>query len=63
MRIARTNKDQVTIFDSANIALKGIIGVKAMAEIAHAVGEDLDATHYSVSHGESWVCVLSEVMD
>ena len=33
----------------ANIALKGIIGVKAMAEIAHALGEDSDATEYRVS--------------
>ena len=37
------------ISNSVNIALKGIIGVKAMAEIARAVGEDLDAAHYSVS--------------
>ncbi|KAM5540207.1 hypothetical protein V8D89_006026 [Ganoderma adspersum] len=29
-----------------NIALKGIIGVKAMAEIAHALGKDSDATQY-----------------
>ena len=33
-----------------NIALKGIIGVKAMAEIAHAVGEDADAKQYGVSN-------------
>ena len=32
-----------------NIALKGIIGVKAMAEIAHALGEDSDAAEYRVS--------------
>ena len=33
----------------ANTALKGIIGVKAMAEIAHALGEDSDAVSYGVS--------------
>ncbi|KAM5540214.1 hypothetical protein V8D89_006033 [Ganoderma adspersum] len=32
--------------DLANTALKGIIGVKAMAEIAHALGQDSDATQY-----------------
>ena len=32
-----------------NTALKGIIGVKAVAEIAHALGEDSDATKYGVS--------------
>lgn len=32
-----------------NTALKGIIGVKAMAEIAHALGEDSDAAEYAVS--------------
>ena len=32
-----------------NLAIKGIIGVKAMAEIARAVGETLDATQYDVS--------------
>ena len=33
----------------ANIALKGILGVKAMAEIAHALGKDSDAVSYGVS--------------
>ena len=33
----------------ANTALKGIIGVKAMAEIAHALGEDSDSEIYGVS--------------
>ena len=32
-----------------NTALKGIIGVKAMAEIAHVLDEDSDATEYAVS--------------
>ncbi|PIL35889.1 hypothetical protein GSI_01549 [Ganoderma sinense ZZ0214-1] len=42
----QTNLDGDTT-DLANTALKGIIGVKAMAEIAHALGEDSDATEYS----------------
>ena len=35
--------------DLANTALKGIIGVKAMAEIAHSLGKDSDAAEYEVS--------------
>ena len=31
-----------------NLAIKGIIGVKAMAEIARAVGQDFDASQYDV---------------
>lgn len=31
-----------------NLALKGIIGVKAMAEISRAVGKDSDAQEYDV---------------
>ncbi|PIL35870.1 hypothetical protein GSI_01530 [Ganoderma sinense ZZ0214-1] len=41
----QTNQDGDST-DLANIALKGIIGVKAMAEIAHALGEGADATKY-----------------
>ena len=48
MKAARTNSDG-SIAGSVNIALKGIIGMKAMAEIARTIGEDLDAAHYSVS--------------
>ena len=51
-KVARTNSDG-SIAGSVNIALKGIIAVKAMAEIARVVGEDLDAAHYSVSCGFS----------
>lgn len=32
-----------------NLAIKGIIGVKAMAEISRALGQDLDAQQYDVS--------------
>ncbi|KAM5540216.1 hypothetical protein V8D89_006035 [Ganoderma adspersum] len=41
----QTNQDGDTT-DLVNTALKGIIGVKAMAEIAHALGQDSDATKY-----------------
>ncbi|KAI1795669.1 hypothetical protein LXA43DRAFT_991614 [Ganoderma leucocontextum] len=41
----QTNQDGTTTA-LANIAIKGIIGVKAMAEIARAVGENQDATQY-----------------
>ncbi|KAI1795670.1 hypothetical protein LXA43DRAFT_1058371 [Ganoderma leucocontextum] len=41
----QTNQDG-DASDLTNIALKGIIGVRAMADIAHAVGEDADATQY-----------------
>ncbi|KAI1793781.1 hypothetical protein LXA43DRAFT_1122215 [Ganoderma leucocontextum] len=45
----QTNQDEDTAVAAAglaNLALKGIIGVKAMAEIAFALGEDLDANQY-----------------
>ena len=42
----------------ANIALKGILGVKAMAEIAHALGGDSDAAEYGVS---ALIAVLKHV--
>ena len=45
----RQSADGQTIANMTNLALKGIIGVKAMAEIARAVGETLDATQYDVS--------------
>ena len=31
-----------------NLALKGILGVRAMAEISHSLGEDDDAQSYLV---------------
>ncbi|KAM5540219.1 hypothetical protein V8D89_006038 [Ganoderma adspersum] len=53
----QTNQDG-SITNLANIALKGIIGMKAMAEIAHALGEDSNATEYgnqSSSLFNSWL--------
>ena len=46
--LVRTNQDG-DVSNLVNIALKGIIGVKAMAEIAHALGQDADAVEYGVS--------------
>ncbi|KAI0368349.1 hypothetical protein BV20DRAFT_471147 [Pilatotrama ljubarskyi] len=40
-----------------NLAVKGIIGVKAMAEMSRALGEDADAQHYNdqaATLGASW---------
>ena len=34
--------------NQTNLAIKGIIGVKAMAEISRALGEDTDAQQYDV---------------
>nr|VWO99943.1 Hypoxanthine-guanine phosphoribosyltransferase [Ganoderma boninense] len=48
--------------NSANTALKGIIGVKAMAEIAHALGQDSDAVQYgnqASSMLSSWLSLAS----
>ena len=57
MEVFRTNYD-VSSASSANIALKGIIGVRAMAEIARAVGKDTDAKQYGVSCAQLWIfCV------
>ncbi|PIL35879.1 hypothetical protein GSI_01539 [Ganoderma sinense ZZ0214-1] len=57
----QTNQDGDTS-DLANIALKGIIGVKAMAEIAHALGENADAAEYgnqSSSLLSSWLSLAT----
>jgi hypothetical protein len=43
--------------NQTNLALKGIVGIRAMSEIADLVGEDRDAQHYkniSESYMEKW---------
>ena len=55
----RSNQDGDTT-DLANTALKGIIGVKAMAEIAHALGQDSDAVQYGVSYGRLLVRIFNQ---
>ncbi|TBU41779.1 hypothetical protein BD309DRAFT_964560 [Dichomitus squalens] len=40
------NADGETSANMTNLAIKGIIGVKAMAEIARVVGEEVDAAQY-----------------
>ena len=47
--ILRDSADGLTNPNMTNLAIKGIIGVKAMAEIAHALGKDSDAVSYGVS--------------
>ena len=37
--------------NQTNLALKGIIGIKAMAQIAGVVGEQADEFYYHVSNG------------
>ncbi|PIL35943.1 hypothetical protein GSI_01603 [Ganoderma sinense ZZ0214-1] len=62
--VNQTNKDQDKVVDSANIALKGVIGVKAMAEIAHALGQDSDAVEYgnqSTSLLSSWLSLATSM--
>jgi Domain of unknown function (DUF4965) len=39
-----------------NLALKGIVGIKAMAEIAELVGEEKDAKYYKVSSRACFAC-------
>ena len=39
----------VTEVNQTNLALKGIIGIQAMAEISRALGNDTDAQTYGVS--------------
>lgn len=39
-----------------NLALKGIIGVKAMAEICRATGNDVDAEAYDVRMHLVYLC-------
>ena len=46
--ILRDSADGLTNPNMTNLAIKGIIGVKAMAEISRAVGIDTDAQLYDV---------------
>lgn len=40
--------------NQTNLALKGIIGIKTMAEISRALGEQDDAQQYDVRHSSLW---------
>ena len=44
----RTSADGETTANMTNLAIKGIVGVKAMAEISRALGQDSDANTYDV---------------
>ena len=46
--------DGETATNSTNLALKGIIGLKAMAEISRVVGNETDAMTYEASHLNGW---------
>ncbi|KAI0335016.1 DUF1793-domain-containing protein [Cubamyces sp. BRFM 1775] len=48
------NADSQSAANMTNLAIKGIIGVKAMAEISRALGQDLDAQQYD-SHAAALV--------
>ncbi len=44
----RLTSDAETTANLTNLAIKGIIGVKAMAEISRAVGQETVGTQYDV---------------
>ena len=46
--LCRMSADSETIANSTNLALKGILGVKAMAEISRALNHVDDAAVYDV---------------
>ncbi|KAI0335017.1 DUF1793-domain-containing protein [Cubamyces sp. BRFM 1775] len=48
------NADDEGATNTSNLAIKGIIGVKAMAEISRVLGQDVDAQHYD-SHAAALV--------
>lgn len=46
--VFRTSADAESTGNSTNLALKGIIAIKAMSELASALGQSSDASSYSV---------------
>ncbi len=44
----RTNSDSEQQANITNLAIKGIIGIQAMAEISKTLGDDSDAQYFSV---------------
>ncbi len=46
--IDRQTANAETTANMTNLALKGIIGVKAMVEISRVVGNEIDAQEYDV---------------
>lgn len=57
MTDGRRSADGDNIANMTNLAVKGIIGVKAMAEISRAVGETEDAQRYDVCRISSYLCI------
>lgn len=44
----RSTADADTYANMTNLAIKGIVGVQAMAEISKALGQNSDAEYYGV---------------
>ena len=42
--------------NQTNLAIKGIVGIRAMAEIAKLNGDDAKAANYSVRRSLDYVC-------
>ena len=53
--LCRTSADGESTANMTNLAIKGIIGVKAMAEISRAVGQNTDAENYDVCRTSSYM--------
>ena len=51
--LRRTSADGESTANMTNLAIKGIIGVKAMAEISRALVQHSDAENYDVRHTPS----------
>lgn len=46
--LSRMSADALSAANMTNLAIKGIIGIQAMSEIARAVGQSDDCQHYAV---------------
>ena len=45
----RFSADHNTVSNQTNLALKGIVAIKAMSQLSSALGNDVDAQRYSVN--------------
>lgn len=48
IHVKRVSADGDNVVNTTNVAIKGIIALKAMAEISRALGKDADADTYQV---------------
>jgi hypothetical protein len=44
----RVNSDPLSMLNSTNLAIKGIIGIKAVSQISQILGRAADSQHYEV---------------